>query len=155
VKTDDKTGMLGYQKTEGRQPSMKVINEPRFQHPSLDEACQQFQDWRKQKRHGDRIPTPLWDAAVAACRQNSLVTVSRALRINYTDLKTRVEAADSTPKQDRTPRTKFVELQFDPPQPSSECFIEIQNPNGAKMTMQFVGSIDPIALSRVFWAQGR
>lgn len=125
--------------------------------PALEEAQRQFELWRKSKRAGSRIPEALWQAAVELCRAHSILDVSRALRLNYGDLKDRVEKANALglPAGERC--AGFVELDFGASMRSSECVVEMEAPNGAKMKMHFRGvqrDLDPVELSRVFWRQG-
>jgi hypothetical protein len=52
----------------------------------------------------------------------------------------------------------FVKLDFGAPMTSSECLVEMEAPNGARMRMSFRGTrreFDPVELSQVFWRQGR
>jgi hypothetical protein len=51
----------------------------------------------------------------------------------------------------------FVKLDLGAPITPSECLVEMEAPNGAKMRMSFRGTprdFDPVELSRAFWRQG-
>jgi len=51
----------------------------------------------------------------------------------------------------------FVKLDLGAPIMPSECLVEMEAPNGAKMRMSFRGTprdFDPVELGRVFWRQG-
>jgi hypothetical protein len=51
----------------------------------------------------------------------------------------------------------FVKLELGAPITSSECLVEMEAPNGAKMRMSFKGGardFDAVELGRAFWSQG-
>ncbi len=56
--------------------------------PTLEFIRNQFEAWRKTRRHRCRIPEALWEAAVEQCRGQSICAVSAALRLNYDALLT-------------------------------------------------------------------
>ena len=94
------------------------------------------------KKPGSRIPKALWQAAVESCKSNSVLQVSKALRLNFNELKDRVKAAEemetSVPKNHSS---AFMEVGFMPS--SSEFTLEIEATNGAKMKLRYEGTLDP------------
>lgn len=125
--------------------------------PSLEQVRDQFETWRRTRRVRQPIPEPLWQAAVEQCADQSVLQVSRALRLNYTDLKTRVEKAKALDVCAPGYHADFVELDFGASMPPlSECVVEMERPDGAKMKMHFKGQrgFDPVILSEAFWRQG-
>jgi hypothetical protein len=81
------------------------------------------------------------------------------LRLNYNDLKDRVpKARDVGLAVGQRPELGFVRLDLGAPIAPSECLVEMEAPNGAKMKLSFRGvlrEVDPVELSRAFWRQGR
>ena len=76
---------------------------------SLEQVRQQLQDWRAGRKLGERIPAPLWAAAVGAAREQGLHRVAIELHLDYAGLKRRVEGGGVTPPRgELAPR--FVEL---------------------------------------------
>jgi len=126
--------------------------------PPLEVVRHQFETWRKRRHCRSRIPESLWQAAVGLCREHSICEVSRALRLNYHGLRNRVTGArERCSATGQGPDLKFVRLDFEAPMGSSECLVEMEAPNGAKMRMSFRGArrdVDPVELSQVFWRQG-
>ena len=59
--------------------------------PTLEEVRGRFETWRSRKKPGSPIPKALWEAAVSQCRTHSILEVSRSLRLNYNDLKSRAQ----------------------------------------------------------------
>lgn len=63
--------------------------------PRLDEVRQRLARWRRTRQHRrSPIPAPIWTDAVGLARQDGLSQTARALRLDYTALKRRVEATD-------------------------------------------------------------
>jgi len=126
--------------------------------PTLEAVRRKFQIWRKKGRARRRIPTALWGSAVDLCRDHSVSKVSRVLRLDYFGLRKRVhESKDVSLASDMG----FVKLDLGVPLVSpSEWRVEMEAPNGAKMTLSLKGGgaprdLDPLELSRAFWSQGR
>ena len=134
------------------------ITLPTVRHP-LEVVRNQFEAWRKRRPCRGRIPESLWQAGVALCMEHSVWEVSRALRLNYNDLKDRVPKARVVGLAvGQRPDLGFVRLDLGAPIAPSECLVEMEAPNGAKMRMTFRGvlrEVDPVELSRAFWRQGR
>ena len=124
--------------------------------PTLETIRKRFETFRKKRRAGRRIPPPLWGAAVELCQDHSVSKVSRALRVDYYGLKERVH---KTKDVGLGSDIGFVKLDLGAPLASpSEWRVEMEAPNGAKMTLSLKVAprdLDPLELSRVFWSQGR
>ena len=125
--------------------------------PTLEEVRGRFEAWRSCKKGGSPIPKALWEAAVSQCHDHSILEVSRSLRLNYNDLKSRVQA----PKKEALPSTvgnmEFVELDLEGLSKPPECIVELESANGAKLRLHYLGhqkGIDPVELVKVFWRQG-
>ena len=125
--------------------------------PALEEVRRRFEAWRSRKKTCSRIPNGLWQAAVEQCQTHSILEVSRALRLNYTDLKDRVHESKKVALPSRDGCVEFVELDFERQSRPTECTIEMEAANGAKLRMHFLGQqkdIDPVDLTRAFLRQG-
>ena len=125
--------------------------------PTLEVVRHQFEAWRKRRRCRGRIPEALWEAAVGLCREHSICEVSRSLRLNYNGLKNRTpKARDMGLAVGKRSDLGFVKLDLGAPIMPSECLVEMEAPNGAKMRMSFRGTprdFDPVELGRAFWRQ--
>ena len=127
--------------------------------PILEVVRNQFETWRKRRPCRSRIPESLWQGAVQLCKEHSVFAVSRALRLNYNGLKNRVpkvtRGTDLAAGQH--PELGFVRLDLGAPMTASECLVEMEASNGARMRMSFKGvprDFDPVELGRAFWRQG-
>ena len=125
--------------------------------PTLEVVRHQFEAWRKRRRCRGRIPEALWEAAVGLCREHSICEVSRSLRLNYNGLKHRTpKAREMGLAVGKRSDLGFVKLDLGAPIVPSECLVEMEAPNGAKMRMSFRGTprdFDPVELGRAFWRQ--
>ena len=135
--------------------AVTAITIPAIQ-PTLEAVRNRFKAWRKRRPAGRRISDALWIAAVELCRDHSVSEVSRVLRLDYYDLKDRVhKAKDAGLGSD----PGFVELDLGVPLVApAEWRVEMESPNGAKMTLSLRGAPkdwDPAELSRAFWSHGR
>ena len=133
------------------------ITLPMVRH-TLEAVRNQFEAWRKRRRCRTRIPEALWRAAADLYSEHSICEVSQTLRLNYNDLKDRVQRSkDRSLAIGQGPDLNFVKLDLGTPIMPSECLVEMEAPNGAKMRLFFRGvvrDVDPVELGRAFWRQG-
>jgi len=125
---------------------------------SLEHLRQQLQDWRTGRKLGERIPAPLWAAAVGAAREQGLHRVAIELHLDYAGLKRRVEGGGATPPRGEV-APRFVEL-FAPAASMTsvagraECVVEMGNARGAKMRVELSGQglAGLAGLCSAFWS---
>jgi hypothetical protein len=123
--------------------------------PAMKQVQQQFEYWRRTRKKRCAIPGKLWRAAESLYPEHSLYHISKALRLNYLDLKGRIDGKqiDSIPSTINA--AEFIELKLDSPMQPSECFVEMEDSFGAKMRMHFKGGagLDLLELGRMFWSR--
>jgi hypothetical protein len=135
----------------------------------LEGVQRRFERWRRTRTIPSRIPEPLWAAAVKIAGTYRLSQIAKALRVNYTALKERVErqavsapeALEGDAADQRRPRVRggarsvpaFLELAPPAPVGSCQCTLELEDVSGAKMRVHLQGAETPdlAALSRSFW----
>jgi hypothetical protein len=119
---------------------------------TLEEVCQQFEYWRQTRKKRCTIPEKLWQAAQSLYPEYSLYHISKALRLNYTDLKQRFEQKEPTFIPPSIHSTEFIELNIDSPIRPTECLVEMEDPYGAKMRMHVKGDagLDLLELGKIF-----
>ena len=98
-------------------------------------------EFRSSRSHRTKLPESVWQSAVELAREYGLYSVTRPLRLDYTQLKKRVEGAVDIPKQAAAPA--FVELIGSHPAAVSEYLIEFESSIGGKMRIQWKGSGAP------------
>jgi len=123
---------------------------------TLEEIREQFETWRKTREKRTTIPDVLWEAAISLCPRYSLCQISKALRLNYSDLKLRVHASQSFLQSSPVIDPAFIDLGLKNPIFPAECTIEMEDQNGAKMRMYFKGEagLDLLELGKAFWSKG-
>jgi len=134
-------------------------------HPTLKEVQEQFETWRKTREKRTAIPDILWEAAVSLTPRYSLYQISKALRLNYNDLKCRLETSQSILPLSSEKAHAFIDLGLKAPMLPAECIVEMENQNGGKMRICFKGDVldhrygifdrlDVLELGKVFWNKG-
>jgi hypothetical protein len=133
------------------------ITLPTVRHP-LEVVRDQFETWRKRRPCRGRIPEALWQVAVGLCvEEHSIFEVARTLRLNYNDLKDRVQRSRDR-GIDSGEGPGFVKLGLGTPTMASGWVVEMEAPNGSKMRMSFsavLRDLDPVDFGRAFWRQGK
>jgi hypothetical protein len=106
-------------------------------------------EWRKSPKRPLRMPEPLWRAAGRAASVHGLNQVAKALRLDYYNLKKRVDSCQAPDAL----KPAFIELGVVPPPVAPKWRIEMEAPGGAKMTIEFPDprQLDLTALARAFW----
>ena len=114
----------------------------------IEEAQLQFENWRCERKRGQRIPENLWGTAVELAKQHGVWPTARALNLDHNGLKRRVGNGDEEVKSGA-----FVELI---PQGAilCTCIVEMEDARGARMRIELKGAAaDVTALSRTFWSE--
>jgi hypothetical protein len=98
-----------------------------------------FEQWRNQQTRRTRLPKHLWSLATELAREFGLSRTASTLKLSYTCLKKRMEMPVSDPMSQTKYQTQFVELRPSQANPVTECAIECENVQGAKMRIQLKG----------------
>ena len=114
---------------------------------SLEQLGLRLKCWREARVRGQRIPVEMWTAAVDMARQFGVQPVAKGLRVDYKRLKRRVQGvggvAPAGKIDTRKVDTRFVEMVVSAPSAApgrSECALELENAQGAKMRMELNGN---------------
>ena len=123
--------------------------------PALEKVRQQFDYWRRTREKRGPIPGELWQAAQSLYPEHSLLYISKTLRLNYTDLKQRIEQKVPASIPSPINPAEFIELKINAPMQPTACLVEMEDALGAKMKMHFKGSgcLDLLELSKIFWSR--
>ena len=100
-----------------------------------------FQDWRKVRRKGARIPKSLWAEAVVLARQLGVNPVATALGVKHAALKERLSTSAGLPHVPETVTPTFIELAAGAildPNESNEAgaTLEVTASDGARMVVR-------------------
>lgn len=106
--------------------------------------------WRRKRTGRQRIPEALWVAAGELAREHGVNPVSRALRLEFNQLK-RVAETDG-PKGKKRTTPAFVELIAPQTQSGSECVLELEGRRG-KLRIELKGTTtaELSGVSRALW----
>ena len=112
-----------------------------------------FSDWRKNRKgQRERIPESLWDAAASLSDDFSVNELSKALRLNHSSLKERVETIQNRPPEEPC-LTTFIEFPpLNSPTDSIEVSLNLEKA-GVRMKVHAKGHIDVLSLVQTFWGQ--
>jgi hypothetical protein len=125
--------------------------------PGIADVVNQFERWRQTRiSRREPIPEQLWQAAVQLAGRYSINKISKALRLNYTDLKNHVHGRTCKKAIKPVQSTAFIELDCKNPFWGSECIIEMENKDGSRMKWHLKGSmeLDLLKLGKTFWSKG-
>jgi hypothetical protein len=119
---------------------------------TLQEVAEHFEQWRRGKHKGERIPEQLWQEAVGLVGSYGVSRVARTLRLGGRDLnKRRGVTTTGQPRQGPSSKTTFVEI--DPvadgqaPGPkASALWMELERPDGLRLRIQPTRGVDLLAL---------
>lgn len=118
----------------------------------LETVQAQFSDWRKNRKKRGCIPESLWDAAVSLSDGFSINELSKALRLNHSSLKDRIETIQTSPHEEPCLPT-FIEFPpLNPAADSTEVSLELEKA-GARMKIHVKGHIDVTSVVQTFWRQ--
>ena len=92
-------------------------------------ATDRFEKWRKRGPARRKIPERLWDLARGLAETYGVNKTARALRLDYYDLKGRVEALGRGAAPPPETAATFVEVL---PRQGGECVVEIEDRRGGK-----------------------
>src|SRR5262245_57246917 len=116
-----------------------------------------FDEWRRDRRSGSRIPKPLWDSAIQLARAHGISPVARALRLDYYSLKRHLDGGRGNGVPAGGGRPLFFELETRNLPGLEEYRVELEAPSGAKMTIRLprAANFELVSLVEAFWKRRR
>jgi hypothetical protein len=122
----------------------------------LEEVRKRFEQWRRTRKRGARIPEDLWAEAVRLSNAYSLTQICQSLRVEFNHLKRRIELYKDHPIHCPSVASSFVEMNISEIMPSSGgATIEMERSDGARMRMSVRGAVDDhlIEMAKAFWSR--
>ena len=123
---------------------------------TLEEVAEHFEQWRRNKRKGERIPEQLWSEAVDLVSSYGVSRVARTLRLGGRDLNKRRGMIKTGGSKDATGgETPFVEM--DPvvmdqavgPE-SASVWMELERADGMRLRIRAAHGVDMLGLVERF-----
>lgn len=99
----------------------------------LERARMELARWREHRSGGARIPEDVWGEAVRAARQCGVNRVSKALGLDYKQLKRRAGGCARGTEAARSAGPVFVELEGLRAEAGLACVVELEKGNGTRM----------------------
>jgi len=102
------------------------------------ELNRRLNEWRKHYQAPTPLPDEIWEEAVEVAAVHGVYQTSRALGLNYANLKKRVEDVRDMVKSPPAlpPRPTFIELRTPMPAVVGECALEVASRQGARMRVE-------------------
>jgi len=110
----------------------------------LQQLRQRLEEWRNAHARRSRLPEELWAAAVELARQHGLFRTAHTLRLDYTNLKKRVQ---TEPGMRAMAPAAFMEL-VAPSPVTGECTVEVESVRG-KLRVAIKGMAAPDVMSLI------
>jgi hypothetical protein len=130
-------------------------NETRDLPAGLDGIRRRFEEWRRTRRVGSRIPDRLWASAAIAAGKYGISRTANVLGVNYATLKKHIPPQTPAARSVSEEGAAATFLELAPPARvgSCQCTLELEDDSGAKMRvhLQSAATPDLAALSRSFW----
>lgn len=122
---------------------------------TLEEVAEHFEQWRRGKKKGERIPQQLWSEAAGLLGAYGVSQITRTLRVSGTDLnKRRGILGAGQRRQGPDGKTAFVEIDpvvMDQARPeASAAWMELERPDGWRLRIRPSGGADVLALVERF-----
>ena len=116
-----------------------------------------FEKWRRTHKPRTRLPEPLWLVAAKLAREYGLNPTARALQLDYSGLKKRMESSVSGHPSQAVVGPKFLQLLPSELTAVAECAIECEDAKGTKIRIHLKGPQLPdlAALSGSLWNSDR
>lgn len=121
----------------------------------IEKAREHFDSWRRTKEYSSSpIPERLWQEAIGLAGVHSICEISKALGLDYNQLKRRVQRSEALVESPAAQTNAFVELSLSATVPQPEYIIELERPDKARMRMSIKGAVDPhlCDLAKTFWS---
>ena len=117
---------------------------------ATDELLERLSAWRKTHRLRTPLPPELWNRAAELATEQGLGKTARALHLDYTALKKRVNA--HTFKRQGPSIPQFIEFLSPLSAQIAECALEVESAQGARLriTMKHVAASGLASIIREF-----
>ena len=106
--------------------------------PRMQAVSALFDQWRSTRKKKDRIPESLWEAAADLSPFYSTSQISKALRLDFRELKRRIHD-----RSRRSAPSEFVELKVERMFSSGACVMEVRSPAGFELKIQTDAALPP------------
>jgi hypothetical protein len=122
----------------------------------LEQLRRRFEEFRNTQPVGSRLPEPLWMAAAELAKRYGVHPTARALRLDYTALKRRLEERRlrRVKRKVATP-PNFMEFVAPGAKAVTNCTVEVESGQGSKLRLELkaIGTAELADPIRAFVSQ--
>jgi hypothetical protein len=117
---------------------------------AMRKVYRRLQRWRQGRKGREPIPPALWMAAGALARQHGVNQVSRALHLEFNELKRVAEGSGRSGRKQTAPA--FVELVAPQTCAGQECMLEVESSRGRlRIELKGMTVAELAGISRALW----
>ena len=118
----------------------------------LDPVRKELAAWRATPGKGPKIPEPLWQGAVRAAKRHGVYPVCKALNLDYSCLRKRVEEGSKRRQSRMGLMPAFVEVSPEPQSDDRACVVELEKCNGTRLRIcvKAAAAVDWSKIKEVF-----
>lgn len=123
---------------------------------SLEKVRKQFENWRRERKRGDRIPQQLWQAATGLSDRHSVGKIATALALDHGRLKQRITALGLLGGESQQRAGTEIEFVSIGAMPMAHAgVVEIEDGSGRRLKVHVVGagSTRLIEVAKALWEQ--
>ena len=120
---------------------------------TLEAVAEHFEQWRRRKKKGERIPEHLWGEAIELLGRYGISQITRTLRLSGADLNKRrgMKGATRRRRKGADPGAAFVEIDRREVGQAAGLhvaapWLELQRPDGLRLRIHPSGGADLLAL---------
>ena len=123
---------------------------------SLEEVQKQFENWRRERKKGGRIPQRLWQAAAGLSDRHSAGRIATALALDHGRLKQRIAEPGCFGGESQRPVGTEIEFVSIGALPTAHAdVVELEDGSGRRLKVHLVGagSARLIEVAKALWEQ--
>ena len=123
---------------------------------SLEEVRKQFENWRRERKKGGRIPQRLWQAAAGLSDRHSVGKIATALVLDHGRLKQRIAAPGLLcGESERRAGTEIEFVSIGTMATTQADVVELEDGSGRRLKVHLVGagSARLIEVAKALWEQ--
>jgi hypothetical protein len=106
----------------------------------LQAVTDAFARWRAEKKSGEKIPQALWQAAVSLHPRHTVYQISRALHLDFVDLRDRVSASGKNGRGKSQGSPQFVQLPMTMSGGRADCRVKVSGRGKVRIAIKLEGA---------------
>ena len=123
--------------------------------PECEELREQLEHWRKTREKRSRVPDAVWESAARLAQEHGTNRIARALRLNHSTLKKRLNGASEPGAAKKQSAQAFAEVNVCQSASPAGYVVHVEKRSGTQMRIELKGGAvhDILAIMRAFCNQ--